>query len=144
MIKYRPITQSQWWVQCASFSNYFTTFSGIKDTASTSQYADGSNNRIYQLKGPRTLSEVTISTPFDPVLHKNIIDTWKNTGCEFLTLTVTPIDCNGENPQRLAGSSQIIMPEAQLTSLTFGQADKTSSNVSMLELTFVLDSFQYV
>lgn len=144
MIKYRPITQSQWWVQCASFSHYFTTFSGIKDTAGTSQYADGSNNRIYQLKGPRTLSEVTISTPFDPVRHADVVDFWKQSGCGFLTLTVTPIDCNGENPQRLTGARQIIMPEAQITAITFGQADKTSSNVSMLELNFVLDSFQYV
>lgn len=143
MIKYRPVTQSQFWVQCASFSHYFTTFSGIKDTASTSQYSDGSTNRIYQLKGPRTLSEVTISTPFDPERHADIIDFWKQFGCEFLTLTVTPIDCSG-TPARLPGARQIIMPESQLTSVSFGQVDKTSSNVSMLEMNFVLDSFQYV
>ena len=93
MLKYKPITQAQYWIQCSGFTNhYFTTFSGIRDTSGTTQYADGVRGRIFQLKGPRTLAEVTISTPFDPEKHADIVDFWKTYDCSFVTLTVTPVN----------------------------------------------------
>jgi hypothetical protein len=141
MLNIKPTTQSQWWIQASPFSFYFTNFSGIRDTAGTSQYADGVRARIFNLKGPRTLSEVTISTPFDPIRHADIVDFWKAYGCEFLTITVTPVTC-GEDPQPL-GQRTITIPDAQMTSLNFGQADRTSSNANTIELTFVLDTFTY-
>jgi len=141
MLSYKISTQSQYWIQASPFQHYFTTFSGIRDTAGTSQYADGVRGRIFNLRGPRTLSEVTISTPFDPEKHADIIDFHKTYGCEFVSLTVTPVTC-GEDPQPL-GQRTITIPDAQLTSINFGQADRTSANPSTLELTFVLDTFTY-
>lgn len=141
MLNIKPTTQSQWWIQASPFSFYFTNFSGIRDTAGTSQYADGVRARIFNLKGPRTLSEVTISTPFDPVRHADIVDFWKAYGCEFLTITATPVTC-GEDPQPL-GLRTITIPDAQMSGLNFGQADRTSSNPNTIELTFVLDTFTY-
>jgi hypothetical protein len=141
MLNYKISAQSQFWIQASPFSHYFTNFSGIRDTAGTSQYADGVRGRIFNLKGPRTLSEVTISTPFDPVKHADIVDFWKAYGCEFVTVTVTPVTC-GEDPQPL-GQRTITIPDAQVTSLNFGQADRTSANPSTIELTFVLDTFTY-
>jgi hypothetical protein len=121
MLTYKPITQAQYWIQASPFSHYFTTFSGIRDTSGTTQYADGVRGRIFQLKGPRTLAEVTVSTPFDPEKHADIVDFWKTYDCSFVTLTV----------------------DAQITSINFGQADRASTNVSTLELTFVMDTFTY-
>jgi hypothetical protein len=141
MISYKPITQSQFWIQASPFQHYFTNFSGIKDTAGTSQYADGIRARIFNIRGPRTLSEVTVSAPFDPEKHVDIVDFWKAYGCEFVTLTITPVSC-GEDPQPI-GQRTITIPDAQITSLSFGQADRTSTNVATIELTFVMDTFTY-
>ena len=141
MQQVRPSTQAQYWVQASPWSHYFTSFTGIRDTASTSQYADGIRQRIYQLKGPKTLAEATLSTPFDPLVHFDMVDFWKQHGCEFITVQVTPVTC-GENPQPL-GSRTIIVPDAQFTSLTFGQVDRTSGNPSTIEMTFVMDNFTF-
>jgi hypothetical protein len=142
MFKIKPITQSQFWVQLGNFEFFFTSFSGIRDTAATSQYADGTSQRVFQLKGPKTLTEATISSPFDPVKHATLVDFWKNYGCEFTTVFITPVTC-GDDPGRIPGSRQIIIPDAQLTSLNFGQVDRTSGNASTIEITFVMDTFQY-
>ena len=116
MLSYKISTQSQYWIQASPFQHYFTTFSGIRDTAGTSQYADGVRGRIF-------------------------IDFHKTYGCEFISVTVTPVTC-GEDPQPL-GQRTITIPDAQLTSINFGQADRTSANPSTIELTFVLDTFTY-
>lgn len=141
MLSYKISTQAQYWVQASPFQHFFTTFSGIRDTAATSQYPDGVTARIKNLRGPRTLAEVTVATPFDPIQHANIVDFWKAYGCEFLSLAVTPVTC-GEDPQPL-GQRTIIVPDAQMTSLSFGQVDRSSSNPSTIELTFVIDTFTY-
>lgn len=141
MITYRPATQSQFWVQASPFSHFFTSFSGIKDTAATSQYADGVRGRVFQLRGPKTLSEATVSSPFDPEKHYDIVDFWKSYNCEFITVTVTPVTC-GEDPKP-RGQRAIVIPDAQITSLSFGQVDRTSGQPATIELTFVMDNFTY-
>jgi hypothetical protein len=141
MIKIRPSTQSQYLVTASPWAHYFTSFSGIRDTAVTGQYADGQTQRVYQLKGPKTLTEFTLTVPFDPTVHYDVVDFWKNSGCDFLSLTVTPVTC-GEDPQPL-GTRTIIVPDAQMTSLNFGTVDRTSGNPSTIEITFVGDSFTF-
>jgi hypothetical protein len=141
MIQIRPITQSQWWVQASPWAHYFTSFSGIKDTAATSSYADGVRQRVFNLKGTKTLAEMTIVTPFDPSVHYDIVDFWKSHGCDYITLNITPVTC-GENPRPL-GNRSIIIPDAQLTSVNFGQVDKTSGSPSTIEITMVGDNFTF-
>lgn len=141
MIKIRPSTQSQYLVTASPWAHYFTSFSGIRHTASTAQYADGVTQQIYQLKGPKTLAEFNLAVPFDPTIHFDVIDFWKTSGCDYLSLTVTPVTC-GEDPQPL-GTRTIIVPDAQMTSLNFGIVDRTSGNPSTIELTFVGDTFTF-
>jgi hypothetical protein len=87
------------------------------------------------------IKEMTLSTPFDPTKHTDIVDFWTTGNCDFITVSVTPVTC-GENPQRL-GSRQLLLLDAQLSSLTFGQVDRTSGNPSTLELTLVSDNFRF-
>lgn len=141
MIQIRPATQSQFYIQASPFAHYFTSFNGIRDTAATSQYADGIRQRTFNLKGPKTLAEMTVSTPFDPVQHADVLDFWKSHGCDFITLTITPVTC-GEDPQPL-GTRTLIIPDAQLTSVNGFTIDRTSGQPSTLELTFVGDNFTY-
>jgi len=141
MLSYKPITQSQYWVQASPFAHFFTTFTGIKDTAVVSQYSDGVRARMFQIKGPKTLSEATITCPFDPRKHNDIVDFWKNYGCEFVTIQITPVEC-GDDPQPI-GNRTIVIPDAQFTALTFGAVDRTSGNTSTIELTFVMDTFTF-
>lgn len=136
----RPITNSQWKVSfsIAGSEYYFTTFSGVKDTAQTSTYADGQSSIIYNLRGPRQLQQMTLSTPFDPDVHRNLVTWWKEYTCEFVTLQIVPQDCNSN-----ALDGTITVLDAQVTSISFAQVDRTSSNVSMLELGFVANEFIY-
>lgn len=138
----RPVTNSQWKVSfsIAGGEFYFTTFSGIKDNAQTSTYADGQSSIIYNLRGPRQLQQMTLSTPFDPVIHAPIITWWKEYTCELLTIQVQPVDCNSEP---LEGAPPVNVLDAQVVQLNFAQVDRTSSNVSMLELGFVANEFTY-
>lgn len=141
MMQIKPSSQSQYYVQASPWQFYFTSFTGIKDTAAATSYPDGVRQRVYNVKGPKTLAEMTIASPFDPIQHYSIVDFWKSHGCEFVSLTITPVTC-GEDPQPL-GSRQIIIPDAQMTSLNFGQVDRTSGNPSTIEITFVGDNFLY-
>lgn len=141
MIQIRPVTQSQFLVTMSPFQHYWTSFTGIKDTATASQYPDGVRQRIYQLRGPKALSEVTFTSPFDPEKHSDVVDFWKSSSCDFIAATVQPVTC-GENPQPL-GSRTLIIIDAQMTSLNFGQVDRSSGNPSTIETTLVFNDFTY-
>jgi hypothetical protein len=142
MIKYNPITQSQWWVQTSAWSHYFTKFTGIDDTADTSDYPDGQTARKYNLVGPRKIAPVSFSAPFDPILHADIVDYWKAYGCDFITIIVTPVTC-GEDPQPLAGGRQLILPEVKLNKIKFAEVDRAQAQVSMIEIAAVVNTYTY-
>lgn len=149
MIKYSPIPTSQWWVQTSAFSHYFTKFSGIQDQAQSVDYADGQSVRIQKLIGPRSIQPITLSTPFDPVLHADVIDFWRgyssdgtNSMCAFITVTITPVTC-GETPEPLPGGRIIILPECKLNSVKFGEVDRSQPAVSMIELGFTVNDYSY-
>lgn len=139
----RPITNSQYKVSISNVPggpHFFTTFSGIKDNAQTSTYADGQSNIIYNLRGPRQLQQVTMSVPFDPTEHKVLVEWWKLYTCEPVTIQIDVVDCNGtiETGSR---QFQITITDAQVVQLNFAQVDRTSSNVSMLEFAFIAHEF---
>lgn len=152
MATLRPLTQAQFKVQISGAglsAIYFTTFSGFKDQASTSQYADGQNARIKNLVGPRTLQPMTLSVPYDPsdAAQQQLISNWKYINCAEFTVVITPVRCTDTGT--LAGDvtelveSQLIFNDSRLTSLSFMNVDRTSSNVSMLELGFISDDYKY-
>ena len=142
MINIRPITQSQFLVKTSLIDDlYFTSFSGIRDTSATSQYAHGTQQRIYNLRGPKTLAEMTLSAPFDPQVHAALLDIWNSTdNCKYFTTTITPVTC-GENPEKIG--REIVVYQSQLSSINFGQVDRTSGNPSTIEVTIVGDYFTY-
>jgi hypothetical protein len=142
MIQIRPSTQSQFLVSMSPFSHYWTSYSGLRDTAASSSYPDPIRQRIFQLKGPKTLSEATFSTPFDPIVHADIIDFYKSgDNCSFLTATIQPVTC-GEDPRPL-GSRTLILLDCQVSSLNFGTVDKSSANPSTIEVTLICNDFTY-
>lgn len=140
----RPLTNSQYQVTLSTNAGgpyFFTTFSGIKDNAQTSTYADGVSNIIYSLRGPRQLQQVTLSTPFSPKEHQGLIEWWKSYTCESVTIEIKVVNCNGEVRTQAKDGMTIKIYDAQITQLNFAQVDRTSSNVSMLELGFVCNYF---
>lgn len=139
----RPLTNSQYKVSISNVPggpHYFTNFSGIKDNAQTSTYADGQSNIIYSLRGPRQLQQVTMSVPFDPVEHRALVEWWKQYTCESVTIQIDVVDCNA-NIETGERQFQLTITDAQVTQINFAQVDRTSSNVSMLELGFVAHEF---
>ena len=138
----KPVTNSQWKVNISTIASdlYFTSFSGIKDQAQTSTYADGTTGRIYQVKGPRQLQQFTLSIPFDPEnpSMQALIAHWQTKPCEAVNILVTPVACGDQGEAR---GQTININSAQMISLSYAQVDRTSSNVSMLELGFIADDF---
>jgi hypothetical protein len=142
MLSYSPIPTSQWWVQTSAWSHYFTTFSGISDQAQPIDFPDGQTIRIHKLVGPRNIGPLTLSCPFDPIAHGDIVDYWKAYSCDFLTIIATPVTC-GEDPTPLQNTRVLTVPEAKMNGLTFAQVDRASAAVSMIQLSFVVNNYTY-
>lgn len=135
----KPITKASYVVFINGVELYFTTFSGISDTAQTGSYANGTGNRIFKVVGPRELDDVTLSMPYDPEEAKVLETLWQEYECEFLTIVVQPTTC-GNNPQNLG--NPYIIEGAQLTSLSVGEVDRESGDVAMIELSFTANSWR--
>ena len=133
----RPITKAQYEVSFTAiggptFTSVFTKFSGIKDSADSNTYANGTGNRLYHVVGPRTADNVTLSAPYDPTIFKTLEQFWLTYNCNPITVTVTPRDCIGEG--EAAGGGQYIMYECQFTSITTGEVDRESGDVQEIEV----------
>ncbi|MDX1371193.1 MAG: hypothetical protein R3321_01915 [Nitrososphaeraceae archaeon] len=135
----KPITKSQYIVFINGIELYFTTFSGISDTAQTGSYANGTGNRIFKVVGARELDDVTLSMPYDPDAAKDLEDLWNDYECEYLTIVVQPTTC-GNNPQNLG--NPYILEGCLLSGLNVGEVDKESGDVSMIELSFTVNSWR--
>lgn len=140
-LKLAPITQAQWLVNLNGTDFYFSQFSGLVESRSPSDYADPQTNRIHHLTGPATLSEMTLTVPFDPDFHAGLVDLWQSYACELRTFTITPVDCSPD-PETLGRT--ITMLDCHLTGLEFASVDKSSGETSNLILKFTCDSWQYV
>jgi hypothetical protein len=133
----RPITKAQYEVSFTAvggptFTSVFTKFSGVKDSADSNTYANGTGNRLYHVVGPRTADNVTLSAPYDPTIFKSLEQFWLTYNCNPITVTVTPRDCTGNGDA--AGGGQYVMYECQFTSITTGEVDRESGDVQEIEI----------
>jgi len=133
----RPITKAQYEVSFTAvggptFTSVFTKFSGVKDSADSNTYANGTGNRLYHVVGPRTADNVTLSAPYDPTIFKSLEQFWLTYNCNPITVTVTPRDCTGNGDAAAGG--QYVMYECQFTSITTGEVDRESGDVQEIEI----------
>jgi hypothetical protein len=138
----RPITKAQYEVSFTAvggptFTSVFTKFSGIKDSADSNTYANGTGNRLYHVVGPRTADNVTLEAPYDPTVFKSLEQFWLTYNCQPITITVTPRDCIGEGDA--AGGGQYICYECQFTSITTGEVDRESGDVQTIEIEYTVN-----
>ena len=132
----RPITKAQYEVSFTAvggptFTSVFTKFSGVKDSADSNTYANGTGNRLYHVVGPRTADNITLNAPYDPTIFKTLEQFWLTYNCNPITVTVTPRDCTGNG--EAAGGGQYVMYECQFTSITTGEVDRESGDVAEIE-----------
>jgi hypothetical protein len=127
-----PNTQSQYQVFCGGIDLLFTTFSGIQDTAETSNYPSGTGNRILPLVGPRTLGEITLTSPHDPKTSQGIEQLWQEYNNEPLTVTVQPVTCDGNENV----GQPYIFDGCLLSGVEMLEVDRSSAEASMLSLVF--------
>jgi hypothetical protein len=138
----RPITKAQYEVSFTAvggptLTSVFTKFSGIKDSADSNTYANGTGNRLYHVVGPRTADNVTLNAPYDPTIFKTLEQFWLTYNCNPVTITVTPRDCVGEGDAATGG--QYICYECQFTSITTGEVDRESGDVQEIEVEFTVN-----
>jgi hypothetical protein len=118
----------------------FTKFSGIKDSAEESKYANGTGNRLFHVIGPRTADNVTLNAPYDPTIFKQLEQFWLSYNCNPITITVTPRDCTGTGTA--AGGGQYVCYECQFLSITTAEVDRESGDVQEIECEFVCNYWE--
>jgi hypothetical protein len=141
----RPLTKSQYEVTFTavggpSFIAVFTKFSGIKDSAEESKYANGTGNRLFHVIGPRTADNVTLNAPYDPSIFKTLEQFWLDYNCNPITVTITPRDCSGEGSA--PGGGQYICYECQFLSLNTADVDRESGDVQEIEVEFTVNYWE--
>lgn len=141
----RPITKAQYEVSFTAlggptFTAVFTKFSGVKDSADESKYANGTGNRLYHVIGPRTADDVTLTAPYDPVIFKQLEQFWLDYNCNPITVTVTPKDCIGAGGAPAGG--QYVLYECLFRSVTTADVDRESGNVQTIEAVFTVNYWE--
>ena len=141
----RPLTKSQYEVSFSAlggptFTAVFTKFSGVKDQAEESKYANGTGNRIFHVVGPRTAEDVTLTAPYDPTVFKTLEQFWLDYNCQPITITVTPKDCTGGGAAPSGG--QYILYDCIFRSITTADVDRESGNVQTIETSFVVQYWE--
>ena len=141
----RPLTKAQYEVSFSAlggptFTAVFTKFSGVKDQAEESKYANGTGNRIFHVVGPRTADEVTLTAPYDPSVFKTLETFWLGYNCQPITITVTPKDCTGSGSAPSGG--QYILYDCIFRSITTADVDRESGNVQTIEAAFVVQYWE--
>jgi len=141
----RPLTKSQYEVSFTAIGGptltaVFTKFSGIKDSAEESKYANGTGNRLFHVIGPRTADNVTLNAPYDPTIFKQLEQFWLTYNCNPITITVTPRDCTGTGTA--AGGGQYVCYECQFLSITTAEVDRESGDVQEIECEFVCNYWE--
>ena len=140
----RPLTKAQYEVSFTAlggptFTAVFTKFSGIKDSSDSSNYANGTGNRIYHVVGPRTADNVTLTAPYDPAIFKALEQFWLDYNCNPITVTITPKDCIGAGAA--PGGGQYICYKCQFLSINTAEVDRESADVQEIEVEFTVNYF---
>lgn len=140
----RPITKAQYEVSFVAPGGptliaTFTKFSGIKDSSDSSEYANGTGNRLYHLVGPRKADNVTLTAPYDPLIYKQLEIFWLQYNCEDITITVTPKDCigNGSAP----GGGVYTCYGCRFVSINTADVDRESGDVQEIEVEFTVNTW---
>jgi hypothetical protein len=118
----------------------FTKFGGIKDSADSSTYANGTGNRLYHVVGPRKADNVSLTAPYDPTIFKALEQFWLDYNCNPITITITPRDCSGQNSAAAGG--QYICYECQFTSISTADVDRESGTVQDIMAEFTVNYWE--
>lgn len=140
----RPLTKAQYEVSFVAPGGptliaTFTKFSGIKDSSSTGDYANGTGNRIYHVVGPRKADNVTLTAPYDPLIYKSLESYWLNYSCQDIVVTVTPKECagNGSAP----GGGEYSLYGCRFVSINTADVDRESGNVQTIEVVLTVNTW---
>lgn len=141
--QFKPITKQQYLVTIKGLDTYWETCSGVSHEAQTTEYSDGQSYLLLSLVGPRKVADITLTKAFDPAADAPII-AWWNAWCqgkgEDLTISITPvIYCPDPTPIGKVITLYDVKPKA----LKFGEVDKKSQDVSMIELVLTASRFTY-
>jgi hypothetical protein len=144
MAIFRPLTKAQYEVSFVAPGGptliaTFTKFSGIKDSSDSSEYANGTGNRKYHIVGPRTADNITLTAPYDPLIHKQLETFWLTYNCQDITVTVTPRNCTGNGSA--PGGGQYTCYGCKFVSLTTADVDRESGDVQEIEIELTVNTW---
>jgi len=140
----RPITKSQYEVSFVapdgpSLIATFTKFSGIKDSSDSSEYANGTGNRLYKVVGPRNADNINLTAPYDPRIYKRLEIYWLQYNCSEITVVITPKDCVGNGSAPAGG--QYTCYGCKFVSVTTAEVDRESGDVQEIEIELTVNEW---
>ena len=141
-LKVVPITKSDFLVKIPEISEaYWTNFSGVSGSAQSTDYSDGLRRELHKIVGPRQIADVTLSKPYNPVNDLPIIQWWQawcNASGKENTVMIQPVNyCPDPEPY----GSAVTLLGCKPSSVNFAAVDKTSAEISTIELGLSVDSF---
>jgi hypothetical protein len=142
-----PLTESDFLLQIPEVTGdeYWQKQSGAKKTRQSADWSDGVRKILLPIPGPYKVENLVISKPFWPERDQPIFD-WFDNWCVLdnpppIIVIQQPVRyCNNEprpngKPIRYANCYPIELPPPT--------ADKTSSNVAMVELTLAVEDWSF-
>lgn len=135
-----PVTKSQF-IVTSTFApgSRFTKFTGLIDKSDTVTYADGELYRRFHLVGPPTIQEMTLTIPYSPEEHEDIILYKKNNPCARFIVVVQPTECTGL--EFVQGSSALYITGCQMTEVKTHEVDRNAVELATIEVKFVADDY---
>lgn len=132
-------SQRQFLVKVDGIDGYFMTKSGGNLSAGTNKVYDGGKTEPEVIASPAEADDVSVSRGYDPYRDGPVLaDLRRRVGRFRATVSVTPTDEDlvaiGDDPE--------VYPEALLTGLNNPEADASSGDAAMFELTFAIGTWK--
>lgn len=122
----------------------WTTFSGIKEESAVIKYADPNQQRMRKTTGLRDMSDASISTPYQHMYHRPVLDAWQDYTCQDITLEIQPVLCGttGIGRSETPLGDPFVIDGCKWSSIMVAEVNRESNSISMLQCTFSMYQWQ--
>lgn len=134
----KPVAKKQFVLTIEGVAGNFTKCTAPKVTREENQYNDGQTGQTRTHLGFTTVEKVTLSKNYDAVADKVMISWLEETlrTNRIFTATIQPIQADLAGTV-ITGSGTFMLTECQLVSVTYPEADREGSGLSMFSLELV-------
>jgi hypothetical protein len=136
MPEINPVSKRDYLVKIGEIASQWNSASGGEETVETSTYDDPFDNDKRTVTGANSVSELTLSRPYDPDLDSEVVRTLRDYKEARRRFTVVVQPARLQDGKLVARSgNKITYLLCIITSLSYGEADRASADVDMIKVT---------